>query len=213
VIKDGCEAVSTDTPGRNASTTNKSAKTRIFEAATELFAHNGYHATGVQELSEAVGLGRGALYYHIKSKEDLLFNISMSLLEDMLVKARLVADSDETPEEKIRQLGRELVENLAEHRAGWRVSLYESRSLSEDLHRHVVAARDAYEAIWADVLAKGTAENTLRPVSSMVLRGALGLLNSTHLWMGARGPVAPTDIADVFMDLLLDGLRQPKNRS
>lgn len=38
------------------------------------------------ELGEAVGLGRGALYYHISSKEDLLYNISshyMQLLIDV----------------------------------------------------------------------------------------------------------------------------------
>src|SRR4051812_15717846 len=50
-------------------------KARIRRKAAKLFAENGYDATGIQELSEAVGLGRGALYHHIGSKELLLFDI------------------------------------------------------------------------------------------------------------------------------------------
>ena len=49
----------------------KDQKERIRSKAAHLFARNGYHGTGVQEISEAVGLGRGALYHHIGSKEAL----------------------------------------------------------------------------------------------------------------------------------------------
>jgi AcrR family transcriptional regulator len=180
---------------------------RVFRVATELFARDGYHATGVQALSEATGLGRGALYYHIKSKEELLYEISLSLVRQMLDQAVAVAARDVTPEEKVHLLARDLLRNLSEHRAGWMVSLYESRALSEARRQEVIAARDQYEHVWAGVLAEGTELSSWRPPSPLLLRGVLGLLNSTYLWIESEGPMAPEEVADVYVELLLDGLR------
>src|SRR5436309_3637837 len=53
-----------------------SRREEILQIAARLFAENGYHGTGIAELGEAVGLGKGALYHHIGSKEDLLYEIS-----------------------------------------------------------------------------------------------------------------------------------------
>jgi AcrR family transcriptional regulator len=44
------------------------SRERILTEVTRLFVDKGYHGTGVQEISDAVGLGRGALYHHIGSK-------------------------------------------------------------------------------------------------------------------------------------------------
>jgi AcrR family transcriptional regulator len=60
------------------------ASERIMCVAAELFASKGYHATGISELSEAVGMGRGALYHHISSKEDLLFEINSRYLRGLI---------------------------------------------------------------------------------------------------------------------------------
>lgn len=188
----------------------ESTKDRIIRCTTELFARNGYHATGVQEISETVGLGRGALYHHIGSKERLLYVISMSLVEEMLERATQVLALDLSPETKIRALGRELLGNLAEHRSGWRVSLYESQALSQPLRDDVLRARDQYEQLWSAVLAEGAQQGVFRPVSPLVLRGILGLLNSTFLWLDPQGPTRPNDVADIYLDLLFDGLRPPK---
>lgn len=185
----------------------ESTKERILRVSTELFARNGYHATGVQEISEAVGLGRGALYHHIESKEELLYRISMSLLDEMIERAEQVAMSEIPPDEQMYALARDLLRNLAEHRDGWSVSLSESRSLSPERRAEVTAARDRYEEVWAKVLRRGVAEGSLRNDSPLVRRGILGMLNSAHTWIQARGDMAPEAIAQVYLDLLMDGLR------
>jgi len=48
-----------------------STKERILKIAAQLFSTRGFHATGMAELEKATGLARGALYYHIGSKEEL----------------------------------------------------------------------------------------------------------------------------------------------
>src|ERR671933_2039786 len=41
--------------------------------AARLFAEKGYHGTSIGELAEAMGVQKGALYAHIASKQDLLY--------------------------------------------------------------------------------------------------------------------------------------------
>jgi AcrR family transcriptional regulator len=60
----------------------RSAQTKnsIMEAATALFAREGYEATGVAEICERAGVSKGAFYYHFDSKE----NVFLTLIDTWL---------------------------------------------------------------------------------------------------------------------------------
>lgn len=45
----------------------------IVQAALDLFVHKGYHGTSVNDITNKVGLTKGALYSHFKSKGELVF--------------------------------------------------------------------------------------------------------------------------------------------
>lgn len=45
---------------------------RILEVASELFTEQGYDGTSLREIAERLGFTKAALYYHFKSKDDLL---------------------------------------------------------------------------------------------------------------------------------------------
>src|SRR5262249_16049398 len=51
---------------------------RIQSVALQLFAEHGYDKTSLREISERLGVTKAALYYHYKSKEDIV----RSLVED-----------------------------------------------------------------------------------------------------------------------------------
>lgn len=184
-------------------------KEHILRVAAELFAAKGYNATGVQELSDAIGLGRGALYHHIKSKEMLLYEISIKLLRDILVGAEEIVDSDRPADEKLRQLARQLLSDIARNRIGWTVSLQELRGLEPEHREEVIAARDSYEQLWAAVFSQGAEEGVMVEVSPTLRRGLLGLFNSSHRWIREEGEEDPQAIADEYIDVLLEGIRIP----
>jgi AcrR family transcriptional regulator len=54
---------------------------RIQEVALELFAERGYEKTSLREIAEQLGVTKAALYYHFKTKEDLI----TSLFEDQVL--------------------------------------------------------------------------------------------------------------------------------
>ena len=47
----------------------------ILEAATRLFAERGYAQTSTQDIADEVGVLKGSLYYYVRSKEELLYQL------------------------------------------------------------------------------------------------------------------------------------------
>lgn len=47
-------------------------RNEILDAADELFGQKGFDGTSTKDLLEKVGIARGTLYYHFKSKEDIM---------------------------------------------------------------------------------------------------------------------------------------------
>jgi AcrR family transcriptional regulator len=184
-----------------------STRAAILSAATELFASKGYHATGVQELSDAVGLGRGALYHHIKSKEDLLYEISIGLMRESIEDASLIVTSTSDPEEKLRQFVRRHIRGIADNRATWTIVLHESRALAEERRQDIVAARLEYEGLWTAVLANLARAYSVPALTDLTRRGVLGMLNSPHLWLESSGPVSPEDVADEYSEFIMQALK------
>jgi AcrR family transcriptional regulator len=72
----------------------RSARTRgaLLTAARELFAENGFAATGREEIAERAGVTRGALYHHFASKTELAAAVVEQVegeLVDLVVSAAL----------------------------------------------------------------------------------------------------------------------------
>ncbi|MEV4166705.1 TetR family transcriptional regulator [Nonomuraea dietziae] len=56
---------------------------RILDAARALFAARGYRATSMQAIADEVGITKAALYYHFESKEEILHQLTMPLLDEL----------------------------------------------------------------------------------------------------------------------------------
>jgi AcrR family transcriptional regulator len=53
----------------------------LFETAGKLFNKFGYYGTSMSQLTEALGLTKGALYYYVKDKSDLLYRLHMKSID------------------------------------------------------------------------------------------------------------------------------------
>ena len=51
-------------------------RSRVQEVALELFAEQGYEKTSLREIAERLGVTKAALYYHFKSKEDIVHSFT-----------------------------------------------------------------------------------------------------------------------------------------
>lgn len=62
-------------------------KEEILDAAERLFGTKGFDNTSTNDILEEVGIARGTLYYHFKSKEEILDGVIRRMTERMMAKA------------------------------------------------------------------------------------------------------------------------------
>lgn len=80
--------------------TVKEAKERrkeILDVAEYMFSVNGYDNVSTNDIIAKIGIARGTLYYHFKSKEDILDGIIQRVLDDIENKASKVAFDESIP--------------------------------------------------------------------------------------------------------------------
>jgi AcrR family transcriptional regulator len=199
-------AVRSTQRSRQRGPTEKSVATRqrILGEAAKLFAKQGYHAAGVAELSAAVGLGAGALYHHIGSKEQLLFEICRTHIEEVVELGEQLLDADDlSARDKLQRLARKHMQNVSERSVELRVTLREIDSLTGKRRRQMQALRDRTEQIWEQVVDQGRNSGELDGVDPLFVKVALGALNYSVLWYRADGALRPDEIADRTIALML----------
>jgi len=65
---------------RGAAADEPDTRTRIQQVAIELFTDHGYEGTSLREIAERLGVTKAALYYHFKTKDEIV----ASLVEDRM---------------------------------------------------------------------------------------------------------------------------------
>jgi AcrR family transcriptional regulator len=73
----------------------------LLSAAEQVFARVGYEKAQVEEIAEAAGFSKGALYAHFKSKEELFLGLYETKTAGSLAKLRYALDSAPTRDGKI----------------------------------------------------------------------------------------------------------------
>ncbi|MEV0979863.1 MULTISPECIES: TetR/AcrR family transcriptional regulator [unclassified Streptomyces] len=79
---------------------------RIQDVALALFAEQGYEKTSLREIAEGLDVTKAALYYHFKTKEEILVSIFEDLsrpIEDLIEWGRQQPHTLETKQEIVRR--------------------------------------------------------------------------------------------------------------
>lgn len=175
----------------------------LLEEATRLFGEQGYHATTMRQIAEATGLLPGSLYTHIRSKEQLLYDIVREAARAFMGGLEAARAASAAPEERFRAALRAHIEVVTEHQDAARVFHHEWHALTGRRRAEIRRLRDRYERGWDEILRgiPGIADPRLARLL------VLSVANWVYTWYRPRGPMTPDRIAARYADLLLGGLR------
>jgi len=186
-------------------------KKKIVEAAVELFEINGYEATRIEDVADKVGLTRGAVYWHFKSKIDL-YEYILTMFEKRL--DRLIEESlQETtsPASRLRWLIVNMItrqEILVGFRQMKMVTISNLRVIktSDILQKRGEKAADKYMKVLGQIITDGIAAGEIRkdvnPVhaawlTAFFVAGAIGINMHKPGFIDLRESVP--DIVDLFL--------------
>lgn len=72
-------------------------KNEILDAAEKLFGAKGFDHTSTNDILNEIGIARGTLYYHFKSKEDILDAMIERITRQLIAKATDIVQEKEIP--------------------------------------------------------------------------------------------------------------------
>jgi AcrR family transcriptional regulator len=179
----------------------------IIDTSAKVFARGGYHATGIAELCEVNGFGKGAFYYYIGSKEELLAAIHDRVMDEVMLGADRVAEAGGSPSAQLAMLGEELLDVIHRYPDHVWVFLHEFPALTAERAEQFRERRRDYERRVEAVLQAGIDSGEFRDVEPwLTARAWLGMHNYTYLWLKAGGRVSARDVAKPFADIFIRGI-------
>jgi AcrR family transcriptional regulator len=81
-------------------------RAKLQQVALELFAEHGYEATSLREIAERLGVTKAALYYHFKSKDEIIASLmadQLAMVEQLIEWTRTQPRTVETRREFVRR--------------------------------------------------------------------------------------------------------------
>lgn len=172
--------------------------------AAQLFVQEGFDRTTVRMLAQEMGIKSGSLFHHFKDKHEILAAVIEEGTQNALnIAQQALDDCGRDPEERLRTMARAHLETLFADRNAHVVALFEWRRLDPSASAHLRHLRDAYEALWVDVIDDALRAGILHGDRFLVARFVLGALNWTVRWYDPHGARTPDELADELVAMLL----------
>jgi AcrR family transcriptional regulator len=175
----------------------------LIDVATALFYERGFHGTSMREIAKLVGVGQGAIYYHVANKQELLYRIAKGSISELLAGGRNVLASYETASDRLDAFVRFHVLYHTEHRLRSKVADDQLHALSEEQLAEVMAIRDGYEEILFSILEQGQRELGWRLRDTRITTFAIATMcTAVGVWYREGGRLAPQEIAETYVELV-----------
>jgi AcrR family transcriptional regulator len=197
---------SRESTGRSGNRTP--VKERLLHVATRLFARHGFEGTSVQDIVDAAGVTKGAMYHYYGSKDDLLFEVYQQVLSMQISHLDEIAAGPGTAEQRLRAAAADVVrtsgDNLDDLIVYWR----SFHMLPDDKQAQVRAERRRYHDKFKALVDEGVAAGTFRAdiPADIVVHYFLSVVNQLGSWYRPDGPLSADQVSDLFTELLIGGL-------
>jgi AcrR family transcriptional regulator len=182
----------------------------ILEAAIGIFAQHGFDAATTDDIARGAGLSKGGLYWHFKSKDDILAAILIQLFDQELgvLQQLLAAEGAVAP--RLRQLVAQAVADVLQLERLLPVMLefYALAARQSDVRQLLQQYYQRYHQLLAKLFEQGFARGEFQQGTAEA--AAIALIAQLEglglLWAIAPELVPLADRPEAALDLLLSGL-------
>lgn len=183
-------------------------RARIQQVFTAFVAEHGFRGTALGDVAERLGISKGTILHHFKSKEALLARVGEDYIDRRERELRLILRRVQDPRERLTAL---ILSITLCHRDDLDATRVFGREFaryadSPQLNR-VRQRRRGYTRTVEEVIAAAMNAKVLRrDEPSIVALQLFGMCNWTWSWYRPDGPLTIEQIADRYVDTLLRGL-------
>jgi AcrR family transcriptional regulator len=182
---------------------------RLLSVATRLFAERGFDRTSVQEIVEAAGVTKGAMYHYFDSKDDLLYEIYGRVLREQTERLEKVAATEAPVRERLASAASDVVVSSIANLNDTKIFLQSMHQLNPEKQRAVRAERRRYHERFRALIEEGQRGGEFRAdqPADLVVDYFFGAVHHLGFWYRPEGALSAQQVGDHFADLLLGSLR------
>ncbi len=186
----------------------------ILDATDDFLARFGYKKMTIDDLAQAVGIGKGSIYLHFSSKEEIALSHVDRIVERLKTELKIIAAKKTSPENRLRQMLLTRVLHRFDSVQHYTQSLDDILSA---IRPKLLARRKTYFEEEAEILSavieegqvtKSFQSGNALEISKTFLLATNSLLpfSLTTQELGLRGDIEAKTLR--IADLLLKGIRQ-----
>ena len=199
-----------------ARTTGSSGPKTLEAIRTEglrLIAEHGYEAMSLRQLAAEVGIQAGSLYNHIRTKQDLLFQLIKGHMDALIPAFDATVAGIDDPVERLQAFVAFHVNYHIVRARDVFVANFELRSLEPANYATIVELRRQYEARVQAIVDAGVAQGAFEVADSQVATFAiLTMLTGVCTWYRPGGRLSKERVIEIHTKLVLDGLLSGRER-
>jgi AcrR family transcriptional regulator len=187
----------------------------LLAIAARLFAEKGFKNTTVRDIADAAGILSGSLYHHFDSKEAMVDELLDTFQTELWKKYDEIEASDLTPRGKLEAIVRASFDAIDHHHS--EVAIFQNDAthlVTFERFAYLDERNNKFRKLWTGLLEAGVASGELR--ADLDIELVYRFLRDT-VWVAVRwyrpgGELSPSDVADQYLTILLEGLGPTKNR-
>lgn len=182
---------------------------QIIEAAVEVIAENGFHASQVSKIAKKANVADGTIYLYFKSKEDILISVFREKMGSFIDETTEAIRENKTANSKLLTFIRRHYEQLTDNPYLAIVTQLELRQSKPELRYEINRVLKSYLDVIDSIIEHGVENDEFRSdINPQIIRqmifGTLDETVTTWVMKSQRYPL--TDQAEDVHKLLTNGL-------
>jgi TetR/AcrR family transcriptional regulator, cholesterol catabolism regulator len=183
---------------------------RLYEAAIGLIGEQGYAGTTVDEIVARAGVAKGTVYYHFKSKSELVKALLDDGLQRLAASFKAEAEGAQGPEATLRALVHAELTYIRRYQAFSKLVMSEMWRVDRDWQEGLRVLREEYVSVYAGCLEQGVEAGVFRAGLDAQAAGSaiFGMVATAALdWLVFSPRKELADVEPGLLDLVQGAVR------
>jgi len=184
----------------------KLKKEALLRTAAQAFNEDGFHKTSLNNLAKRLNVTKPTLYYYVKDKDDILFEIQHKALVDMHKVLEELSRSSENGIGKLNYIMERYAEVITDD-YGRCLVLIGMGALKPQSREKLMQVRRTLNKEVHRLIALGIEDGSIKPCDIKLTTNALfGAFNWISHWYQDGSAQSPTEVAHYYLKLFANGM-------
>jgi AcrR family transcriptional regulator len=190
---------------------SESTESKILTSAKELFIEKGYHDTSMSAIAKEAGLGKGTLYWHFDSKDDLFKKMITKEGRVILAEVKELSESNLPTEDILKKFIQIRVSRMVKHRKASQMFMDNENFTNKEFKKTMLGIYCSLIEELEKIINKGIEEDvfeTDRPdKTAAAIMGTINGLCSVVI-VGHDDQLSLEENVECIYNLIMDGIEK-----